>query len=104
MITIKDPVLGKYWLKETFQGVEVYCGDKNMSKQQNLDGALRWVAERLLLDEELELTLCEYTNRRKQIYESLRAAQEPKQPEVVQPTPMQPVMETAHSGGFQGGK
>lgn len=100
MITIKDPVLGKYWLRETFQGVEVYDGEKSVGKQSDLDGALRWIAERLLLNEELELTLCEYTQRKKTIYENLRAAQEPKQPEVVQPS----TMTTVHSAGFQGGE
>lgn len=76
MITIQDKALGKYSVKEGFQGLEVFAEGKSVAKMDSLDQALRFIANRLVLDEDATYNLYEYTQRRTAVYNSLREAQE----------------------------
>jgi hypothetical protein len=76
MITIKDDVLGKYSVKENFQGLEVIADGKTEVKVKTLDEALRYIANRLVLDDDATYNLYEYTQRRASVYNALRNAQE----------------------------
>jgi hypothetical protein len=77
MITIKDKALGKYSVVEDFQGLKVIGEDgKTLVKVNAFEEALRYIASRLILDYDATYTLGEYTRKKKEVYDSIVAAQE----------------------------
>jgi hypothetical protein len=80
MITIKDKSLGKYSVVEDFQGLKVLDETgKSLVKVGAFEEALRYIASRLILDNDATYTLCEYTRKKKEVYDAIVAAQEADQ-------------------------
>ena len=79
MVIIKDPALGKYSISEDSQGVNVLGEDgKSLVKVTNLEQALQYIAQHLVIDEDATCTLHEYGMKKRAVFESIVAAQEGK--------------------------
>ena len=82
MVIIKDPALGKYSISEDSQGVNVLGEDgKSLIKVTNLEQALQYIAQHLVIDEDATCTLHEYGMKKRAVFESIVAAQEGKKAE-----------------------
>ena len=80
MVIIKDPALGKYSISEDSQGVNVLGEDgQSLVKVTNLEQALQYIAQHLVIDEDATCTLHEYGMKKRAVFESIVAAQEGKQ-------------------------
>ena len=79
MVIIKDAALGKYSISEDSQGVNV-LGENGQSliKVTNLEQALQYIAQHLMIDEDATCTLHEYGMKKRVVFESIVAAQEGK--------------------------
>jgi hypothetical protein len=79
MVIIKDAALGKYSISEDSQGVNV-LGENGQSliKVTNLEQALQYIAQHLVIDEDATCTLHEYGMKKRVVFESIVAAQEGK--------------------------
>lgn len=77
MITIKDKALGKYSVTEDFQGFKVNDETgKPLVKVNTFEEGLRYIADRLILDETATYTLAQYTKRKKDVYDAIVGAQQ----------------------------
>lgn len=77
MITIKDKALGKYSVVEDFQGHKVLDENgKMLVKVGAFEEALRYIASRLILDQDATYSLSEYTRKKKEVYDAIVNAQE----------------------------
>lgn len=84
MITIKDKALGKYGVVEDFQGLRVIDEHgKSLVKVNAFEEALRYIASRLILDEDAKYTLAEYTRKKKEVYEKIVNAQEGQEQQTI---------------------
>jgi hypothetical protein len=78
MLTIKDGALGKYHIVQDHVGMKVVDGKTTINKVDNLDQALRFIAEKLTVDEDREVTLLEYTQLRGATFQRIIEAQKEK--------------------------
>lgn len=77
MITIKDKALGKYSVTEDFQGFKVNDETgKPLVKVNTFEESLRYISDRLILDETATYTLAEYTKKKKEVYDAIVGAQQ----------------------------
>jgi len=77
MITVRDKSLGKYSVTEDFQGFKVNDEmGKPLVKVASFEEALRYIANRLVLDTPSVYTLAQYTQRKKEVFEAIVAAQD----------------------------
>jgi hypothetical protein len=77
MITIKDPALGKYSVIEDYQGFKVKDeSGKQLVAVNSFEDALRFIAQKLVLESDATLSLKAYTRMRKEVFDRIVAAQE----------------------------
>lgn len=77
MITIKDPALGKYSVIEDYQGFKVKDeSGKQLVAVSTFEEALRFIAQKIVLESDTTLTLRAYTKMRKEVFDKIVAAQE----------------------------
>jgi len=76
MITVRDKSLGKYSITEDFQGFKVNDETgRSLVKTNTFEEALRYIANRLVLDTPSVYNLAQYTQRKKEVFEAIVAAQ-----------------------------
>jgi hypothetical protein len=77
MIKIVDSSLGGYVILEDFQGLKVESpSGQTLAKVNSLNEALQLIATRLVLESDKTLSLAQYAQMRKDIFEKIVAAQE----------------------------
>jgi hypothetical protein len=87
MITIKDPALGKYSVIEDYQGFKVKDEQgKQLVAVTSFEEALRYIAQRIVLEGDATLTLSAYTKMRKDVFDKIVAAQEVRSDNSIQET------------------
>lgn len=78
MVRIVDASLGGYSVLEDFQGLKVEGPNgQTIAKVNTLNEALQYIATRLVIESDKTMSLSEYANMRKEIFEKIVAAQEP---------------------------
>ena len=77
MVRIEDSALGGYAVVEDFQGLKVEGPNgQTIAKVNTLNEALQYIATRLVIESDKTMSLSEYANLRKDIFERIVAAQE----------------------------
>tara|TARA_R110000868_G_scaffold20849_1_gene87599 strand:- start:93 stop:365 length:273 start_codon:yes stop_codon:yes gene_type:complete len=77
MVTIKDAALGKYSISETNEGLQVLNEEgTSIATVASLELALQTIANYLFLEGDATCSLHEYGQKKRQIFESIIAAQE----------------------------
>ena len=77
MVRIVDASLGGYSILEDFQGLKIEGSNgQTIAKVNTLNEALQYIATRLVIESDKTLSLAEYANLRKDIFEKIVAAQE----------------------------
>ena len=77
MVRIVDASLGGYSILEDFQGLKIEGPNgQTIAKVNTLNEALQYIATRLVIESDKTLSLAEYANLRKDIFEKIVAAQE----------------------------
>lgn len=80
-IKIVDPALGKYSIKQDYQGIAVCEGEKSLLKCGSLEQAYKDISHRLLMDENKDMSLLEYNKRALEIANNIINSQKPKEEE-----------------------
>jgi hypothetical protein len=77
MVKIVDASLGGYSIIEDFQGLKIEGSNgQTIAKVNTLNEALQYIASRLVIESDKTMSLSEYANLRKNIFENIVAAQE----------------------------
>lgn len=77
MVRIVDASLGGYSILEDFQGLKIEGSNgQTIAKVNTLNEALQFIASRLVIESDKTMSLSEYANMRKEIFERIVAAQE----------------------------
>lgn len=77
MVKIVDASLGGYSILEDFQGLKIEGPNgQTIAKVNTLNEALQYIASRLVIESDKTMSLSEYANLRKDIFERIVAAQE----------------------------
>lgn len=77
MVKIVDASLGGYSILEDFQGLKIEGSNgQTIAKVNTLNEALQYIASRLVIESDKTMSLSEYANLRKEIFERIVTAQE----------------------------